>query len=307
VFTRREYVDRALRILCIAVLLVSAELIWRRFTVLAGISSRSLDLEFAHETPVLQDFVILLLISGFVWPSGNRRRWAFLLLPLLLYAQMVTERRSGWVCLDLGLLLIVAFIFRLRRKVFFFVVCPLAIAYCGYLVVAWNATGVFAQPARAVRSISSPDVRDASSNNYRKLETSNIRLNIQSHPVSGLGFGHEFTFYNPLPDLSSWSFWHYTPHNALLWLWMAMGPIGFITFLTLIGAGTMRGVHLLRGAANDGRAPLLVALASTLPMIAVYSYVDLGLTNARIAVLLGLVLGVIGTWGKEAAAARSVS
>ncbi len=227
VFTNRGQVHHLINLLCVAVVILSIDVIWRRFTILANVTY--LDLSFDHDTPIFMDFVIVLLTARLVWPATGRQRLAALLIPFIAYAQMVTERRAGWVSLDVGLILIAIFTFRLRRKVFYFVVLPLLVVYAGYLGAFWNATGTLAQPARAVRSINDPDQRDLASNLARMLERQNIRLNIRAHPLTGLGFGNQYTFYLWMPDASGWPLWHYVAHTQLLWLWMQMGPVGFLS------------------------------------------------------------------------------
>lgn len=297
---RREHIEHLVMLLCVAIVLLSLEIIYRRLFVLRDVPVGGVDQLFGHETPVFMDFVVLLLIARLIWPATLRQRLAALVIPLILYAQMLSERRAGWIGLDLGLMVVAIFIFRLRRKVFFAVVLPLLVFYAGYVMVFWNAQGTIAQPARAVRSITgSADARDRLSNRYRETETTDLRLNIQAHPITGLGFGRPYIFYLPLPDLSWWSFWHYIAHNSVLWLWTDMGPVGFIAFLSLVGAGIVRGVQLLKRASREPTAPMLVALVSVLIIMLVFSYVDLGLTFVRIGVWLGFVLGIIGMWGRN--------
>jgi O-antigen ligase len=175
------------------------------------------------------------------------------------------------------------------------------ILYMGYLGAFWNASGPLAQPARAVKSVISPDPRDEKSNLYRYIETANVRLNIHANPITGLGFGSEYIFYYSMPDLSFWPFWHYIPHNTFLWVWMKMGSFGILAFLMICGSGLVRGVQLLKRANDDRAAPALVALVSCLLMLVVYSYVDVALTNVRADLLLGFVLGAIGMWGRSTA------
>lgn len=297
VITRRGQVHQLIDLLTIGIVLLSVDIIWRRFTILAN--TTYLDLSFDHDTPIFMNIAVILLVARLVWPATGRQRLAALLIPLIIYAQMVTERRAGWVSLDVGLILIAIFVFRLRRKAFYFIVLPLLLVYVGYLGVFWNAQGAIAQPARAVRSVNNPEGRDLQSNIARMVERANIRMNIHAHPVTGLGFGQQYIFYLPMADLSWWPLWHYVAHTQLMWLWMKMGPVAFITFLTLCGAGIVRGVQLLKVAANNQSAPYLVAIVAALLMLVVYSYVDIALNSVRVMVLLGLVLGVIGVWGRE--------
>lgn len=297
--THRGQVEHLIVLLCIAMVLLSLDIIWRRFTLLANLHSGQLDGAFDHESPIFINFMVVLLVARLVWPATGRQRLAALAIPLVIYAEMLTERRAGWIGLDLGLAVILIFTFRLQRKFFYLIGLPLILVYSGYLGAFWNAQGTLGQPARAVRSIVSPDPRDEASNLYRVLEAANIRQNIRDHPFTGVGFGHTYVFYYPLPDLSFWRFWHYTAHNTMLWVWMDMGPLGFIAFLVLIATGIVYGVQVLRRSSKEPFAPIIVALVSGLIMVAVYSYVDLGLTSVRMSVFFGILLGVIGMLGHQ--------
>lgn len=296
VYRTRAEIETVVTLIVVGTILSSAEILWRRYTQFDSWRGTPIDLAFAHDTPVFMNFVVVLLLARLIWPASGRQRLWMLAVPLILWAEMATERRAGWVGLDLALILLAAFMFRLRRKHFYLLVLPLALLYCGYLGVFWNAQGTLAQPARAVRSISNPDARDQASNFYRYAETADIRLNIKANSLAGLGFGQPFIFYIPLDNLSFWIFWHYITHNAFLWLWMYAGPLGFLAFLSLVGNSIVCGVQILKRSTHSRSAPYLVALVSALLMIATYSYVDVSLTSIRIAALLGLTVGAIGVW-----------
>ena len=152
-------------------------------------------------------------------------------------------------------------------------------------------------PARAITSQINPDPRDQQSDQYRILEKEDISLNIESHPITGLGFGQPFAFIVPLPTISGWPFWHYTPHNEILWVWMDMGIAGFMIFWWVMGSGLYRGGRLIQAlsAAGDAKARALMAASVCLIVMQItVSYVDLGLTSDRAMLLLGVVFGLIG-------------
>jgi hypothetical protein len=295
----RRHVDTLVNLIVAGAVFLAADIVLRHYTTLRHATVEDLVTAYAHETPIVLNLAIVLLLARLVWPASRGQRWLALLLPLLLFADIVTERRAGLVALDVALLVMALLTMRLKPRLFLVVVVPLAILCCGYLAVFWNSSNSLGQPARAVHSISSPDPRDAASNDYRVIEAVNIRLNIKSAPVLGLGFGQKFTFYMPLPDLSFWVFWHYMTHDSFLWVWMKMGPLGFIVFLTLMGATVVRGVQLTRRLNETRAAPWLIALSCTVVMVLVFAYVDVALTSVRVCVLLGVAMGVIGAWGKN--------
>jgi hypothetical protein len=194
------------------------------------------DLAYDHVDSVVLAFAIVLCLSLFAF-GGTRaqRRYAACILPLLSFCLEIMKRRAAFIVVAVGILVLVLILLRLRPRVFWKVVPPLALLCAIYLAVFWHNTSIWGQPARAISSTISPDARDFSSNLYRLIEKSDIVANIQSAPITGIGFGRPYTFYYPLPDLSFWSFWHYTPHNAVLWVWMKDGAIGFIAFWWLLG------------------------------------------------------------------------
>jgi hypothetical protein len=170
---------------------------------------------------------------------------------------------------------------------------PAVIAFAIYLPVFWNNTTMLGQPARAVRSLSQPDPRDAASNLYRDLELINVRSTIHSNPIVGVGFGRPFDFVVQLPDLSWWQFWHYEPHHNILWVWLKLGTAGFIIFWMLMATATARSAFAVRTLrSSEQRIFALVALCAIVMTVS-FCYVDLGLVSGRVTVYLGTALGTL--------------
>ena len=109
----------------------------------------------------------------------------------------------------------------------------------------------------------------------------------------GVGFGREFQFVVPLPDLSFWQFWHYEPHHNILWVWLKTGAIGFTVFWTLIGCALALAAHHSRRLHSPELRSFAVLSIVAVIAAMVFCYVDLGLTSGRVTVFLGTVLGVL--------------
>jgi len=71
VFDRREQVGHLVNLIAIAVVLLSIETIWRRFTVFGDLPSGKLDAAFAHETPVFMNAVVELTILAYLVNLGE--------------------------------------------------------------------------------------------------------------------------------------------------------------------------------------------------------------------------------------------
>lgn len=203
------------------------------------------DLAFDHIDSIILAFAFVLAVNLFAF-GGTRaqKRFAAIAMPVILIATEVMKRRAAFVALAIGIVVLTIFLLRLRPRVFWKVVPPLAILFGIYLVIFWRDSSAIGQPARAISSQFTPDPRDYFSNLYRLIEHQDIILNILTAPITGLGFGQQFRFYIPVADVgSNWPFWHYTTHNEVLWVWMKDGAIGFLTFLWLLGRGVYDGAR----------------------------------------------------------------
>lgn len=191
-------------------------------------------------------FTLVLCVSVWLFKGTVKQRVvALILIPFLLTTSAVMERRAAFAVLFAGLIVVMLVLLRIRPRLFAMIGLPLCLAVGVYLAAFWHSESTLGQPARAVSSMFSPDPRDASSNLYRDLEKLDIRYNIQANEAFGLGFGQQFIFYVALPNLSFWPFWHYTTHNADLWVWMKDGAGGYAAFLWVFGQALHDGSVLL--------------------------------------------------------------
>ncbi|MGZ3599343.1 MAG: O-antigen ligase family protein [Ktedonobacterales bacterium] len=244
IFIRREeHLNHLVWVILIAGTGLAVENILR--SALYATAIQGDDLAFDHVDSVILAFAFVLALNVFAF-GGTRgqKRLAAFAIPVILIATEVMKRRAAFVVLAIGIVVLTIFLLRLRPRVFWKVVPPLAVLFGIYLAIFWRDSSMIGQPARAISSQFTPDARDYNSNLYRLIERWDIIFNIQTAPITGLGFGQQFRFFIPLPDVgSNWPFWHYTTHNAVLWVWMKDGAIGFLTFLWLLGRGMFDGAR----------------------------------------------------------------
>ena len=255
-----------------------------------------------HEDVVFFAAFVLLLVTlvlfGARLDAAARRqtRLMFLVLPLLALTLLVTNRRLGFVVLAVGLALVALILLRTRRDIFLRLAPLVVVVLSIYTVVFWNNTGVLGQPIRAVRSIVAPATeRDRSSNAWRELENRNLSYNISTAPITGLGFGRPYAFAVSQPPLDATGFvyWRYITHNAVYWMWMKMGLIGFILFWNLAGSAVVLGLVTFRRLNDPYLKALALVGAGVVLMQVIFSYGDLGLTYSRSMIFLGCMLGVL--------------
>jgi O-Antigen ligase len=243
-------------------------------------------------------FVIFFFLVLTLWlfdQRGKLRTWSTWLLPIVLWANIVNDRRAAWEMLAGGLLCFGIIAYKampIRRHVLSKAIVGLVLVSAVYFPVMWNSSSSVAQPARAVKSQVKPSSRDDSSDTYRVQENANLENNIKQDGPLGKGFGLEIDYALPIPDISQLDpLIDYIPHNDVLDVLMRMGFLGGVAMWCLIGAGIISGSRL--AMSRDREVAVIGTLvACTLVAWALMGGVDQGFFFYRIAFMTGAFLGL---------------
>jgi hypothetical protein len=292
----RGHVKVLLAIVMVCVTFSGIEGVWRRYALAdSGVLGPAQELWYAHEDVVVWGLLVMLVVAQQVFGAP---RWQRILGPPAVIAtgiaMLVSERRAGIIAVIIAFVAFSMILFFVRRRAFMILVVPLLVATTVYIPLNWNNPGTLGQPARAIRSISDPDPRDAASNEWRGLEAINVRATIASDPLLGIGFGRPFLQIVNVPDISFFEFWNYESHHDILWVWMKTGALGFIALFMIITSGIARSVWLIKTQKDREIRVFAVLALSAILMSATFCYVDLGLTSARVPIILGLAIGTLG-------------
>jgi hypothetical protein len=287
---------RAIVILSLVVMtLFGLEGTYRKLALVdTGVIGVPMEFAFSHESVIFWGVLVLLVTAQFVFGAPAWQRMIGAIgLPIATFALMASERRSGQIGLIMGFIAMSLVFFIAKRKAFYYLSLPLALAFMVYLPLFWNNTSTLGQPARAIRSLREPDPRDFYSNLYREMEKVNIYATIRANPILGVGFGRPFLIVIQLVDVSWWPLWMHQPHNNIMWIWLKLGPAGYIVFWTLMGAALARTAFLTRTLKN--REAKIFSLYTLGGMVAtlVFCYVDLAFTGPRANVFLGTLIGTL--------------
>jgi hypothetical protein len=249
---------------------------------------------YSHETVIFVSALIVLIVAQLAVGGPRWQRVIGpLVLPFAVFTMLASERRAGQIAMIVALLAAMAVFLIAQRRAFFLIAVPILLVGAIYLPVFWNNTGLLGQPARAVRSITNPDPRDAASNLWREMEKFNVRATIYAYPLSGIGFGTPFFQLIRVPDISHFPFWAHQPHHNVLWIWLKTGAVGFIVFWVVIGNGIARAAHLARVLHDPVLRSFAIFVLGGVFSALVFSYVDLGLNSGRVTVFLGVTLGTL--------------
>jgi hypothetical protein len=286
---------------------MTVEAFWRYMTYVRSNSlSGPVEFAFSHETGLLVGFLVVISGAWVVWGPDRKQRLIALVIAVASFVVLLTlRRRAGIIGAETGLVCIGLFLaLKAPRK--FLLVAPviLVIAAC-YLAAFWNHPNSLGEPARAFRTVfdsESVSDRDRASDDYRRAESLNLWWNIQANPVEGAGFGTAYAKPMPMWDLSSfWPFWDYIPHNTILWLWLKGGALTFLTFWCLVGFAIQRATAAFRLTHDKTLQAWTASVCAFFAMFTMFSYVDLGLTNARLMVVFGISLGLVSLFHRLAA------
>lgn len=240
-------------------------------------------------------FMILVLALWLFGLKGDLRKWATRLLPIVVWANAVNDRRASWEMLAGGLLCFAVIACQatpIRRNLLGKVMVGLVLAAAVYFPLMWNSGSSLGQPARAVKSQIQPTARDAASDIYRVQENANLELNIRQDGLLGKGFGVKIDYALPISDISQGDpLIAYIPHNDVLDLLMRMGPLGGAAMFFLIAAGIISGARLARCRDRE-MAVIGMVLACSLVAYALMGAVDQGFFFFRIAFITGGLLGL---------------
>ena len=243
-------------------------------------------------------FVIFMILVLALWlfdQRGQLRLWSTRLLPLIIFANIVNDRRASWEMLGGALLCfgVIAYTaMPIRRNLLGKTIAALALVSAVYFPVMWNNTSSLGQAARAVKSQVKPSIRDAESDLYRVQENANLEYNIKQHAALGNGLGVKIDYALPIADISTIDpLIAYIPHNDVLDVLNRMGLLGGVAIWFLIGAGIISGSRLAR--ARDRELALIgLVLACSLVAYALMGAVDQGFFFFRIAFITGILLGL---------------
>lgn len=254
-----------------------------------------------HEDSLFLSSLVLLALGFWVYGSSRRLRLMTLaLLPLVGIALIANHRRTGFVALAFALILCGAMLLadgRPRRWVWR--AAPVAIVLGGaYAALFWDHNGPIAYPVYSVKAVFNPgNQKDLQSNVWRTMENVNIDRTIDHAPLLGIGFGRRYVPWIQEPSIEHSGFlhWRCISHNAIYWVWMKMGAVGFAVFWYVIAATIALGCSTLRRLDQGELKAAALMAVGLVAMQVIFSYADLGLTSPRNMAYLGGWMGIIAS------------
>ena len=241
---------------------------------------------------------ILLLIILFSLHFRYRPQFytALALVPFLLIALIANNRRADFVALLVEIVVAWVLVFAVKpegRKSLVKVLIVVALLGGAYVAAFSNGHGGISEPARAVVSVFHPDPSDAASNLYRDIENYDLKYTVKLNPM-GLGFGKQFLEPILLPDISALDLYYlYIPHNTIYWVWMRLGPIGYLALWYLFGAIIVRGCIISRNLKDKYLQLIAIYIVAMIIMEIIVAFADYQLSFYRNVIYAGVLTGIL--------------
>jgi hypothetical protein len=250
------------------------------------------------------------------WPSLRRMLW---FVPPVMVAVWLNNRRIAYVGLAGIFLLVWQFTRPNGAKRTVARMGLLALPLIGaYLVAGWRSPEPVFKPVASIRTIvATPDEAVSaadSSTRSRDIENFNLGQTLRLHPL-GTGLGQEYEEVVQGPDISAdFALYRYIPHNSVLWMLTAAGPIGFFLLWSVFTVGVYLAARSYRFARHAvDRISALAALCTVL-LFLVQAWGDMGTQNwsttwllAAALVVAGKLAVLTGAWPSSAAPSPGVS
>lgn len=251
-----------------------------------------------HEDPVFMLLVFGLLIGLVLFKGYPAQKWTiFLVLPVLAAGFYVGQRRAAYAAISTTILVFAVVLSGKDWKRFMRPFIPLAIVGLLYCAAFWNSAhpiGSFAQIIKSgfITNPSRMSREDYYSNLYRDIEKYNLAMTARRTPVTGIGFGQKYD--QPIPMLHlGLDLLAYLAHNAILWLIVKMGAVGYFCFFFFVTSIVFYGSTVFPKLHDPYlKAVCLVSIACVLNQVVV-SYFDLQLTYYRNMILMGSLAGML--------------
>jgi len=259
----------------------------------------------AHEESFFFVALLLLIILFCMHYKYRPQLYAALIvMPFVVIATVANQRRTDYVALVVGVVVAWALIFMIKPRARKALVIGMAVAVVvsvGYVLAFAQASGIVAYPARSVMSVISPspsDTTDINSNLYRDNENYDLKYTVSQNPL-GMGFGKMFlqpkllqnaTYGDPTNGGNPYQ---YVPHNTIYWVWMRLGPIGYLAFWYLLGAAIIRGCMIARQLRDRYLQLVAIYIVAVTFMEVIVAYSDYQLYFYRNVIYMGLLLGIL--------------
>ncbi|HTZ65448.1 MAG TPA: O-antigen ligase family protein [Solirubrobacteraceae bacterium] len=235
--------------------------------------------------------IALLAIIAALLMKVTRPRWILLSSPLLIACLLFSYRRSFWIAVVLGALLVVLLgTSPAGRRL----LIPASLAVAGAIWLLGSLNFQSNLPVvRRVNSLSFGTLEANREDRYRLDERANVWAEIRAHPITGLGVGIPWQATAAPLSLEHEEGRQYV-HFAALWYWLKLGALGLCAYVALMIGSVVLAWQAWRRAAHPWlRAFGLASVCGIAGLIVMDTTASFTGVEGRFTVVLAVQLGLL--------------
>ena len=207
-----------------------------------------------------------------------------------------TFQRSAFVGLAVGLLIIII-IARTHSTLLaiFMCICTVYLITFAYTHITTERTEIFNALTERLASIA--QYKQDTSAQHRLTEWKTALAAIEAHPVIGNGFGYIITFYSPMYSSYDKQFGFVSKniyiHNSYIWIFVKMGAIGIILFLSMVLAFIKYGLKSIKAYRSCSGHGYLLGLFASVVSLCVVSFFEPLFNVDNVSPFVGFACGAV--------------
>ncbi len=244
-----------------------------------------------HGDTVLLVTAFIIIVADAVHTRKKVKIWRVLaMLAALLWTIQVNNRRLAWVSLLLSLP-IVYYLASLgsARKRLHRVIWALIPVITIYVAVGWGRTERIFKPLLSFQQVGG-ETKDLSAES-RTLENLGLAKTVNSAPLMGTGFGHEYLEVSDvLAPKDVFPMYKYDPHNSLVGLAAFMGAIGFFCVWLIFPMTSYYAIRAYRFATTAPERTIAVCAVAEVMIHANQMFGDIGIGATQAQVLVPIAI-----------------
>jgi O-antigen ligase len=267
------------------------------YAAFAGLGSTVETETISYLNPV-PNLTMLIFVLGVVAALVRRVKvpaWMLAGAPIAFLALVVSYRRSFWIAGALTLVVVIIIASRHRgRAVLAIGAVVLALAVVGVVAVGSSEDPQSSPLVQRAQTLSPGGFGSNRGDRYRMDERKNVLQNIREHPLTGVGLGVPWAVHYPLAESHDRRY----AHVAILWFWLAFGPLGAIAYVVLFLSALWTAVRLWRRHPDPIiQVGAIAAFGGVLALAIVELTATFTSIEPRTSILLGAIVGwLVAAW-----------
>jgi O-antigen ligase len=223
--------------------------------------------------------------------------WVLLGTPLMVLSLALSYRRSFWIGVVLGLLLVLLLgLSPLGRRLLVPTGLLVAVAIWALASIGFQTQTPIAERAASLKP---SKIQSNAQDRYRIDERVNVVAEIRERPLTGLGLAVPWSSKaRPLP-IDHENGRQYV-HTTALWYWLRLGLLGVLAFVLIMVAAARLAYRVWRGHADPlMRAVGLGSLCALIGLAVIETTGTFTGVHVRFTIVFGLLLGVLAVLGRQ--------